>query len=119
MEKKSFRNHFNYEPAKVVARGKLLTVPNMALTVQQIIERFAKGIPFDTPMRDNEFAEQMSYAIGGRNFAGMDIVDRVDLFEKRRDDFKKSYDRLNSKPVEDIVMDKDVEKPVEAVKPAS
>ena len=63
-----FKNHFNYRPSPAPkAMGKLITVPDMSLTVLQIIERFKKGIPFDGmgSVTVNDFAEQISYATDG------------------------------------------------------
>ena len=116
-----FKNHFNYRPSPAPkAMGKLITVPDMSLTVLQIIERFKKGIPFDGmgSVTVNDFAEQISYATDGLNPRSMDIVERHELAEQKRNLF--NSDLASFEAARKASLAKAIEKPEpDKVEPAA
>lgn len=105
------RDHFNYEPEEgEINSGELLTVPDDAYTIEEIIDKFTKGIRLDI-MESHGYSDSDDFDdIDGRSQI-IDLTDIPELHEqmvqrrKKKSAEKKTF-VSETKPKED-------EKPIE------
>jgi hypothetical protein len=85
---KKFNTILNYKEYKgQVNKQKSLTVPDQAMTVKQIMQRYARGLPVEQfqPIYDENIDEDSEYLPDPRT---MDLAERQELAEQIRYDLE-------------------------------
>jgi CRISPR/Cas system CSM-associated protein Csm2 small subunit len=85
---KKFNTILNYKEYKgQVNKQKSLTVPDQAMSIKQIMERFARGLPIEQfkPIYDENIDEDSEYLPDPRT---MDLADRQEFAEQIRQDLE-------------------------------
>lgn len=83
-----FRTMYTYENKTSEMEensGKVLTEPDQALSIREIVERYSRGIPLTDLVREGEYYEEENDNFAGEDFNQIKTMDMVEIDEKRRE----------------------------------